>query len=209
MATTENLLAGFKLFKMKYFEGDNGLYPSMKNGQPAKTLMIACCDSRVDPAILTGCNPGDLFIVRNVANLVPHCESAGHYDGTSAALEFAVNSLNVENIIVMGHANCGGINALWEGDGDEPSQFIQSWVSIAQRAKDKVQLESNTLSPKQQLRACEQEAILVSLENLLSFPCIKERVDQGVISLHGWYFDIKDGNLLTYQPEKKKFISVR
>ena len=208
MAKIENLLAGFKGFQKEYFEGDNRLYASMKDGQPAKTLMIACCDSRVDPAILTGCNPGDLFIVRNVANLVPHCESAGHYDGTSAALEFAVNSLNVENIIVMGHANCGGINALWEGDGDEPSQFIQSWVSIAQRAKDKVQLESNTLSPKQQLRACEQEAILVSLENLLSFSFIKERVELGVLSIHGWYFDIKGGDILTYEPQQNKFISV-
>ena len=209
MATTENLLAGFKRFQKEYFEGDNRLYATMKNGQPAKTLMIACCDSRVDPAILTGCNPGDLFIVRNVANLVPPCENDGHYHGTSAALEFAVNSLNVENIIVMGHANCGGINALWEDAGDKSSQFIQPWVSIAQRAKDKVQLECNNLSRGQQLTACEQEAILVSLENLLSFPCIKERVERGVISLHGWYFDIKDGKLLTYQPEKKKFIAVR
>ena len=208
MATTENLLAGFKRFKKKYFEGDNGLYPSMKNGQPAKTLMIACCDSRVDPAILTGCNPGDLFIVRNVANLVPPCGDDGHYHGTSAALEFAVNSLNVENIIIMGHANCGGINALWEGDGGESSQFIQPWVSIAQRAKDKVKLECNNLSPEKQLIACEQEAILVSLENLLSFSFIKERVELGVLSIHGWYFDIKGGDILTYEPQQNRFISV-
>ena len=208
MATTENLLAGFKGFQKEYFEGDNRLYASMKNGQPAKTLMIACCDSRVDPAILTGCNPGDLFIVRNVANLVPPCGDDGHYHGTSAALEFAVNSLNVENIIIMGHANCGGINALWEGDGGESSQFIQPWVSIAQRAKDKVKLECNNLSPEKQLIACEQEAILVSLENLLSFPCIKERVDLGVLSIHGWYFDIKGGDILTYEPQQNRFISV-
>ena len=194
MATTENLLAGFKGFQKEYFEGDNRLYASMKNGQPAKTLMIACCDSRVDPAILTGCNPGDLFIVRNVANLVPPCGDDGHYHGTSAALEFAVNSLNVENIIIMGHANCGGINALWEGDGGESSQFIQPWISIAQRAKDKVKLECNNLSPEKQLIACEQEAILVSLENLLSFSFIKERVELGVLSIHGWYFDIKGGS---------------
>ena len=209
MATTENLLAGFKRFQQEYFEGDNRLYASMKNGQPAKTLMIACCDSRVDPAILTGCNPGDLFIVRNVANLVPPCENDGHYHGTSAALEFAVNSLNVENIIVMGHANCGGINALWEDNGDKSSQFIESWVSIAQHAKDKVKLECNNRTQEQQLIACEQEAILVSLENLLSFPCIKERVEMGKISLHGWYFDIKDGNLFTYEPQENEFISVR
>lgn len=208
MATTENLLAGFKGFQKEYFEGDNRLYASMKNGQPAKTLMIACCDSRVDPAILTGCNPGDLFIVRNVANLVPPCGDDGHYHGTSAALEFAVNSLNVENIIIMGHANCGGINALWEGDGGESSQFIQPWVSIAQRAKDKVKLECNNLSPEKQLIACEQEAILVSLENLLSFSFIKERVELGVLSIHGWYFDIKGGDILTYEPQQNRFISV-
>ena len=182
MATTENLLAGFKGFQKEYFEGDNRLYASMKNGQPAKTLMIACCDSRVDPAILTGCNPGDLFIVRNVANLIPPCGDDGHYHGTSAALEFAVNSLNVENIIIMGHANCGGINALWEGDGG--------------------------LSPEKQLIACEQEAILVSLENLLSFSFIKERVELGVLSIHGWYFDIKGGDILTYEPQQNRFISV-
>ena len=208
MATTENLLAGFKGFQKEYFEGDNRLYASMKNGQPAKTLMIACCDSRVDPAILTGCNPGDLFIVRNVANLIPPCGDDGHYHGTSAALEFAVNSLNVENIIIMGHANCGGINALWEGDGGESSQFIQPWISIAQRAKDKVKLECNNLSPEKQLIACEQEAILVSLENLLSFSFIKERVELGVLSIHGWYFDIKGGDILTYEPQQNRFISV-
>ena len=208
MAKIENLLAGFKGFQKEYFEGDNRLYASMKNGQPAKTLMIACCDSRVDPAILTGCNPGDLFIVRNVANLVPPCGDDGHYHGTSAALEFAVNSLNVENIIIMGHANCGGINALWEGDGGESSQFIQPWISIAQRAKDKVKLECNNLSPEKQLIACEQEAILVSLENLLSFSFIKERVELGVLSIHGWYFDIKGGDILTYEPQQNKFISV-
>jgi carbonic anhydrase len=208
MAKIENLLAGFKGFQKEYFEGDNRLYASMKDGQPAKTLMIACCDSRVDPANLTGCNPGDLFIVRNVANLVPPCEDDGHYHGTSAALEFAVNSLNVENIIVMGHANCGGINALWEGHGGESSQFIQPWVSIAKRAKDKVKLECNNLSPEKQLIACEQEAILVSLENLLSFSFIKERVELGVLSIHGWYFDIKGGDILTYEPQQNKFISV-
>ena len=208
MAKIENLLAGFKGFQKEYFEGDNRLYASMKDGQPAKTLMIACCDSRVDPAILTGCNPGDLFIVRNVANLVPPCEDDGHYHGTSAALEFAVNSLNVENIIVMGHANCGGINALWESHGGESSQFIQPWVSIAKRAKDKVKLECNNLSPEKQLIACEQEAILVSLENLLSFSFIKERVELGVLSIHGWYFDIKGGDILTYEPQQNKFISV-
>jgi len=209
MASTEKLLEGFKRFQQEYFGDDSRLYASMKEGQPAKTLMVACCDSRVDPAILTDCDPGDLFIVRNVANLVPPCETGGHYHGTSAALEFAVNSLNVENIIVMGHANCGGIQALWEDDGSATSQFIQPWVSIAQRAKDKVKTECHDYSPEQKLAACEQASILVSLENLLSFSCIKERVDKGSLSLHGWYFDVRVGELLSYQPELDKFMTVR
>jgi len=209
MASTQDLLAGFKRFQQEYFVDDSRLYASMKEGQPAKTLMVACCDSRVDPAILTDCNPGDLFIVRNVANLVPTCENDDHYQGISAALEFAVNSLNVENIIVMGHANCGGINALWEYDGSVTSQFIQPWVSIAQRAKDKVKLQCSDQTLQQQLTACEHEAILVSLENLLSFNCVKERIEQGSLSLHGWYFDVRVGELESYQPELGKFITVR
>lgn len=209
MASTQALLAGFKRFQHEYFGDDSRLYASMKDGQPAKTLMVACCDSRVDPAILTDCNPGDLFIIRNVANLVPPCENDGHYHGTSAALEFAVNNLNVENIIVMGHANCGGINALWEDDGSVSSQFIQPWVSIAQRAKDKVKRECGDQTLQQQLTACEHEAILVSLENLLSFTSIKERIEQGSLSLHGWYFDVRVGTLQSYQPEEGKFITVR
>ncbi len=209
MASTEKLLTGFKRFQREYFGDDSQLYDSMKEGQPAKTLMVACCDSRVDPAILTDCDPGDLFIVRNVANLVPPCETGGHYHGTSAALEFAVNSLKVENIIVMGHANCGGIQALWQDDGSATSQFIQPWVSIAQRAKDKVKTQYSNDTAEQQLAACEQAAILVSLENLLSFSCIKERVEQGTLSLHGWYFDVRVGELLSYQPEQDQFVTVR
>lgn len=208
MASTEKLTDGFKRFHKQYFGDDNRLYASMRDGQPAKTMMIACCDSRVDPAIMTDCDPGDLFIVRNVANLVPPCESAGHYHGTSAALEFAVNSLNVENIIVMGHANCGGIQALWDDDGTQTSQFIQSWVLIAEEAKNKVLATHGDAERIEQLSACEKEAVLVSLENLLSFKCIKERVEQGTLSLHGWYFDFRVGELYCYQATSDEFIPV-
>ena len=209
MASKEKLLDGFKRFQQQYFGDDSRLYDSMREGQPAKTLMVACCDSRVDPAILTDCDPGDLFIVRNVANLVPPCESDGHYHGTSAALEFAVNNLKVENIIVMGHANCGGIQALWDDDGTVKSQFIQPWVLIAERAREKVRKEHAEQDRQQQLIACEQEAVLVSLENLLTFKCIKERLEAGNLSLHGWYFDVRVGELFSYQAESGIFEKVR
>jgi carbonic anhydrase len=208
MADTEKLIDGFKRFQQHYFGDAADLYESMKEGQPAKTLMIACCDSRVDPAILTSCDPGDLFIVRNVANLVPPCENDGHYHGTSSALEFAINGLEVENIIIMGHANCGGIKALWQDDGTAQSQFIHKWVSIASSAKEWVLSSLPSATDAEQLKACEQRAILQSLTNLMTFNCIRERVEQGSLSLHGWYFDIREGDLLCFNPKTDTFESV-
>ncbi|PCJ31932.1 MAG: carbonic anhydrase [Gammaproteobacteria bacterium] len=208
MTSTAKLLDGFKRFQKQYFGDDSRLYESMKNGQPAKTLMVACCDSRVDPAILTDCDPGDLFIVRNVANLVPPSENDGSYHGTSAALEFAVNNLEVENIIIMGHASCGGIQALLDDDGSQSSQFIHSWVSIANSAKIWVEDKLSTASREEKLKACEQRAILQSLANLMTFACIRERVEQGSLSLHGWYFDIAAGELLCFNSETGAFESL-
>lgn len=205
MAKTEALIEGFQRFKHRYFGDDQGLYDSMKTGQPAKTLMVACCDSRVDPAILTDCDPGDLFTVRNVANLVPPCENDQHHHGTSSAIEFAVKGLGVENIIVMGHANCGGIKGLWESDDLNDSQFIHRWVSIAQEAKDWVKANHSNDSDAVKLKACEQRAVLVSLQNLLGFDFVRERVENGSLTLHGWYFDLTAGELLSYTPGSDKF----
>lgn len=205
MANTHTLLEGFKRFKQTYFGDDKKLYASMKEGQPAKTLMVACCDSRVDPAILTDCDPGDIFTVRNVANLVPPCEEDQHHHGTSSAIEYAVTALKVESIIVMGHANCGGIKGLWESDDLNDSQFIHRWVSIAQEAKEWVKVNHATESNAVQLKACEQRAILVSLQNLMGFDFVRERVEAGSLRLHGWYFDLAAGELLCYNPESNKF----
>ena len=205
MASTVKLLEGYQRFKKQYFGDDSRLYTSMQKGQPAKTLMIACCDSRVDPAILTDCDPGDLFTVRNVANLVPPSECDGHHHGTSAALEFAVNNLEVENIVIMGHANCGGIKALWEDNDDDQTQFIHPWVSIAQPAKDWVKNKLSTSSVDAQIKACEQRAILESLANLMTFNCIRDKVKKGSLSLHGWYFDISSGELFSLNPATGSF----
>ncbi len=205
MAQTDALIEGFERFKQRYFGDDQGLYDSMKTGQPAKTLMVACCDSRVDPAILTDCDPGDLFTVRNVANLVPPCENDQHHHGTSSAIEFAVKGLDVENIIVMGHANCSGIKGLWESDDLNDSQFIHHWVSIAQEAKEWVKNNHSEDNDAAQLKACEQRAVLVSLQNLMGFDFVRQRVDNGSLSLHGWYFDLTAGELLCYNPASGQF----
>jgi carbonic anhydrase len=141
MKNINDLVTGFRHFQSAYYGARRELVDRLaQHGQAPKVMVVACCDSRVDPAIVTDCDPGDLFVVRNVANLVPPFETGGGYHGTSAALEFAVRCLHVEHVIVMGHARCGGIRALL-GDirfDDGAGQFITPWMSIVQEARREV-----------------------------------------------------------------------
>jgi len=208
MSHIDKLVEGYRRFWSGYYQDDRALFERLtRQGQSPKTLIIGCCDSRVDPAIVTDCEPGDLFIVRNVANLVPPLETSGSFHGTSAALEFGVRHLEVENIIVLGHAQCGGIRALMARKPDtSPSEgFIDSWMQVATHARNRVLSRMSGDTPEAQQRACEQEAILVSLDNLLTFPWILERVAQGKLTLHGWYFDLERGELLRFNPESHSF----
>jgi carbonic anhydrase len=210
MKDIERFITGFRTFQKDYFGPENRQFDPLKQGQNPKTMIIGCSDSRVDPAILTNCAPGDIFTVRNVANLVPpFVEDRGQH-GVSAALEFAVCHLAVEQIIVLGHSQCGGINALMAGScGGKGDSFISSWMSIAAPAKEKVLAELPDKDAKLQQRAAEQAAIMLSLENMHSFPFIDERITAGVLSLHGWYFDIDAGELLGYLPERNVFAKLR
>ncbi len=204
MTTISGLITGFQQFKRQYFGDDNALYAQLKQAQPAKIMMIGCCDSRADPAILTQCDPGELFTLRNVANLVAPSDKPCR--STSAALEFAVNSLEVAHIIVMGHSDCGGIKVLWGGgEPDNFSQFIHPWVSVAQPAKTWVQYEFKGASTKEKLTACEQRSIVQSLTNLMTFLFVREQLEAGKLSIHGWYFDITSGELLCFNVVSGKF----
>jgi carbonic anhydrase len=207
MKEIAELVTGFERFQAKYFGTEPGLFLRLRKDQEPRTLIIACCDSRVDPAMLTGADPGDLFVVRNVANLVPAYHDEGNAPGIRSAIEFAIKGLEVQHIIVLGHSHCGGIQALMDSGAGKvsPYEFIDAWVQIAKRAKEKVLRELPHKHPAQQARACEQAAILVSLENLLSFPWIRERVNQKKLALHGWYFDIDSGELLSNSVETGKF----
>ncbi|BDV42891.1 carbonic anhydrase [Geotalea uraniireducens] len=206
MKDIAHFIAGFQRFREHYFDQEEHLFAPLQDGQHPKVLLIGCSDSRVDPALLTGCAPGELFVVRNVANLVPPCENEIRHHGVSAALEYAVCHLLVEHIVILGHSGCGGINALMHGIANGGSaEFIGPWVSIAERARSRVLAELAGKEPEKQDRACEQAAILVSLENLLTFPWIRERVEAGNLWLHGWYFDIATGQLLCYNPQAAAF----
>lgn len=206
MKDLERFITGFRTFRNDYFGPENSQYETLKHGQTPKTMIIGCSDSRVDPAILTNCAPGDIFTVRNVANLAPPYEEDGGRHGVSAALEFAVCHLGVEHIIVLGHSQCGGIGALMAGScGCKGDSFISSWMSIAAPAREKVLAELAGKDPQLQQRAAEQASILLSLENLHSFPWIDQRVTAGTLSLHGWYFELNTGELLEYQPHSGLF----
>ena len=202
MSDIDKLIAGFKRFHENYFGGDQELFGRLKQGQNPGAMVIACSDSRVDPSILLDCQPGDLFMVRNVANLVPPYEKGAGLHGVSTALEFGVCVLGVEHLIVLGHSQCGGVRALMEGtQGD----FMGNWVNIAARAKQRVLAEFPSANPQEQCHACEEASILVSLENLLTFPWILERVEKGQLTLHGWYFDIDSGELVAYDAASHAF----
>lgn len=206
MQDLRKLIAGFKRFQKNYFKSDDMLYEELSKGQRPKVLVIGCCDSRVDPAIITDSRPGELFVVRNVANLVPPYEPDGHYHGVSSAVEYAVRFLNVEHVIVLGHSNCGGINALLRGSDDALiGEFIDQWVAIAKPAREAVLRNLGHKPLRLQQQACEEASILISLENLLTFPWLARRVEAGTLSLHGWYFDLDMGKLLSYNPDNGQF----
>ena len=204
MKDIAKFIAGFERFQEKYFAHDRELFEQLRHAQRPRVMVISCCDSRVDPAILTGADPGDMFVVRNVANLVSPYMPGGNFASEPAALEFAVQSLEVEHVIVLGHAQCGGIRALMS-DTRPDGEFVGKWVSIAQRARERVHAELSSKSPDLQTRACEQAALLISLENLMTYPWIARRVEAGALHLHGWYFDIAEGSLLRYNPANCAF----
>lgn len=200
------LAAGFQRFQRRWFCADYNLYEDLRVGQEPLALVIACSDSRVDPVLLTDSHPGDLFVIRNVANIVPPYAPDKNYHGVSAALEYAVRHLRVKDIIVMGHANCGGVQSLLEEDDHAHDEFLGVWMQVIRRARDFVNRQMPDASPEERCRACERWGIRVSLENLLTFPWIRSAVHEGRLTLHGWYFDLDSGELLRLDEDMDKFV---
>lgn len=199
----EKLKNGFKNFKKTQYNQKPELYAKLAEGQEPKVMMITCADSRVCPTMLHGLEAGEAFIVRNVANLVPPCEGSGEHHGTSAAIEFAVTVLQVERIVVMGHSNCGGIKALMTRDSYS-GDFVGSWVRIGLPAKKKTLSVMSGKPLQEQCTFCEQEAVNVSLANLLTFPFIEERVKAGKLHIYGMHYDFIEGQLTSWQIEREE-----
>jgi carbonic anhydrase len=191
------LLNGYRRFREQRWQQERERWAELAEGQTPKVMVIACSDSRVDPATIFDTSPGEMFVVRNIANLVPPFELGGGRHGVSAALEFAVTQLEVPEIVVMGHGQCGGVHAALSrrfahaapGEGG----FIAHWIDLLDEARDKIVHDHG--EGEEAVRALEHETVRVSLENLRTFPPIAERERDGRLTLHGAYFAIADGTL--------------
>lgn len=198
-ASFKKLCQGYELFREKYASGDTSVMQLLSLiGQQPTTMVVACCDSRVDPALILQCDPGDLFVVRNVANIVPPYEKDAGHHGTSAALEFGINFLQVKHLILFGHSQCGGIQALLNGTTAE-NDFIEPWMSLVKTDHPK-EITADDYA---------KLALHQSYEHCLTFPWIKKRIDEGKLILHRWFFDIKSGEIFTYSLTEKNFIPLR
>lgn len=186
------LIEGYQRFRAGAYQEQKGRFDALVEGQHPPVMIISCCDSRVDPATVFDTVPGQVFALRNVANLVPPFDAAGGLHGASAAIEFGVLGLNVRHIVVLGHARCGGIKAALSGAHLEGGGFVDAWMTIIGEARSRVLLER----PADPLGTLEREAIKVSLKNLRTFPYVAEREHDGRLKLHGALFGIESGELL-------------
>jgi carbonic anhydrase len=195
----KRLLEGYRRFRANGWPEQRRVFETLaRDGQAPKALVVACIDSRVDPAMIFDAGPGEMLTVRNVANLVPPYLPDSAYHGTSAALEFGVRVMEVPHVIVLGHGLCGGVRALLEGAPADGHEFVAPWMSMADAARRRA-MELESVEHRQE--SCEFEVVKVSLENLRTFPWIAEREAAGKLVLHGAWFGVRSGLLKLLQPD--------
>ncbi|PZU00963.1 MAG: carbonic anhydrase [Brevundimonas sp.] len=200
--TDDELTAGYRRFRADHWPTARAEYETLATkGQKPHTLIVACSDSRADPALIFDAKPGELFVVRNVANLVPPYEPDGKLHGVSAALEFGVKVLGVKRIVVMGHAHCGGVNAMLHGAPDSCADFVAPWVA---QGTPVVRHVAETVAADEVERAAEEAIVRLSIRNLRTFPWIAEREAKGELHLSGLHFGIAEG-ALTALTDKPRF----
>ena len=208
----DDLISGYRRFRAGYYEQRKAIFENLSaTGQKPQYMIIGCADSRVDPSINFDTGPGEVFMVRNVANVVPPYAPDGDHHGTSAALEFAMKGLEIPNIVILGHAKCGGIAALVDKEFESPSSndFIDLWMDVARPARraafQKAEAVGKADDRTHVCRLCEKENVRVGLANLRTFPWIAEREKDGKVALHGWYFDITRGDLYRLNEDSGEF----
>ena len=211
-AFPRTLLGGYAHFRRERLPRERERYEELAHkGQTPETMIIACCDSRSAPETIFGAAPGEMFVVRNVANIMPPHEETGEFHGTSAALEFAVQALRVKNIVVMGHGRCGGIAAFrgqmtgQAGEPLSPGDFIGKWISLLEPVAASLQCTGSETAEELQWKL-ETQSIRQSIEHLKTFPCVATLLERGQIALHGAWFDISSGELWVLDPDTGAFV---
>ncbi|MBF8982273.1 carbonic anhydrase [Lutibacter sp. B2] len=202
----EELFDGVKEFSNQEFEQNKLLFQKLSKKQSPHTLFISCSDSRVVPNLITKSVPGDLFIIRNIANIVPPYRKSSEYLSTTSAIEYAVIVLKVKNIVVCGHSNCGGCSALYaENELLNTIPHTKKWLELAKPAKEKVEKLKAQFNYDSTDWLLEQENIVLQISHLLSYPFIKEQYKNKSLNIYGWYYDIENGIVYNYNKSKKIF----
>jgi len=198
---------GHESFRNVKFAKNEARFKNLvEQGQNPKALFIGCSDSRVMPALITGSKPGDLFIVRNIGNFVPPFKPDADYHATASAIEYAVSVLQISDIIVCGHSHCGAISALYKDIRATPENIHTiKWLELGQEAKKVAMLTCQEKGKEELLRYTEKLSVVFQLENLLTYPAVARGVDEGRIFLHGWHYDIENGNIEYYDDENFEF----
>ena len=193
----DKILQGYKLFREKYANDTLSIMHTLsEQGQNPDVMIVSCCDSRVDPSLILQCDPGDLFVVRNVANIVPPYENDEAHHDTSAALEFGISLLNVKHLILLGHSQCGGIKALLNTENLDEKDSIKNWVSL---------IDTNGFD-RSNPDSCAQLALLQSHKHCMTFPWIADKVANHELIIHLWFFDIKTGQILCHDEERGEYV---
>ena len=195
----EELMQGYQLFQDKYHEHDNSVMQHLAEvGQTPEVMVVACCDSRVDPALLLQCDPGDLFVVRNVANIIPPYENDEYHHGTSAALEYAVYYLKIKHLVILGHSQCGGIQASLNKQSLSQDDFISNWLSLTKPIAGTSAIDEHA-----------KASINNSYANCLSYPWLRDKLANKELAIHRWFFDIEHAQLWAFNDADKEFEKLR
>ncbi len=202
----DKLYKGIRRFQESFFKKEEDFFKRLSKSQDPDVLFITCADSRVDPALVTQSKPGELFIVRNIGNIIPRYDALKDKNSVAAAIEFAVLGLKVSDVIVCGHSNCGAMQALYKkNDEMDKMPHLRDWLNLAKPVKDAV-LESFPDSPQEALQEItEKENVLAQIENLETYPFIAQALNESTLYLHGWYYEIGTGKMYAYIPNTDKF----
>jgi len=206
----EEYAEGNKLFKAYFKKNKESLLKLVRSGQSPKALFIGCSDSRVIPDLMVQSAPGDLFVIRNVGNFVPPYKPDEDYHATASGIEYAVSVLKVQEVIICGHTHCGACSSLYKEIDDPSLIHTKKWLELGKSAKTSAVLSLGADAPKEELlRLTEKLSIMKQIDNLLTYPIIKKGFESGVLSIHGWYYDIETGNIDYYNADTCEFLPLK